>query len=148
MSQRFDNNLILNIKVSRILIAVLAVAHLGGMVLVGIVPLAWGMRATLWAMLGLSLYRSVRRHGLRRGPGAIREFELDPDGICSVRLAGSEAWRECRCTSVFIHPRCVLATAALADRRWPLALVIVADAVEADFFRRLRARLRQPAAAA
>ena len=71
---------------------VLLLVHLGGMALLIAVPVSWGVRLALWALLGMSLYRSLRIHAWRQGPSAIETIEMDGEGVVSVRFAGKEGW--------------------------------------------------------
>lgn len=73
---------------------------------------------------------------------------MDGEGVVSVRFAGSEVWRICRITSRFVHPWMTLLSLRLESRRWPVNLVIAADAVEPEPFRRWRAALKLQAVVA
>ncbi len=141
MSEKFDNKLIINIKVSRALIIVLTAMHLGGMILILLLPLPLLSIAGLQAALAISLANSLRTHGWRRTRRTITALELDHEGLCSVRLGQDPDWHECDIKRAVIHPRLVLLWLRIKGRRWPSGLVLAADAVEAEAFRRLRARL-------
>ena len=134
--------MILNTKVSRFLAGIFLAVHLGGMALVMVTPMAWPMRLLLWGLLGWSLYYSLVTHAWRSGRHAITAIELDNEGVASVRFAGSEAWQPVRITSRFVHPWLTLMTLRLEGRRRPLNLVIAADAVEPEPFRRWRVALK------
>ena len=142
MYPRSENNLILNIKVSRLLTGVLLFVHLGGMALLIAVPGVWLVRLVLWALLGMSLYRSLRIHAWRQGPSAIETIEMDGEGVVSLRFAGKDGWHACRITSRFVHPWLTLLSLKIEGRRWPVSLAIAADAVEPEPFRRWRVALR------
>lgn len=118
------------------------VAHLGGMLLVAAVPVIWPVRFGLWGMLGWSLYYSLVTHAWRSSPLAITAIELDNEEQVSVRLVGSEAWQPVQITSRFVHPWLTLMSLRLESRRWPVNLVIAADAVEPEPFRRWRVALK------
>jgi toxin CptA len=147
LSKNSENNLILKINVSRSLAAILVLTHLGAMILVAVAPVAWPLRPGVWALLVWSLYRSVRRHALRRGPDAVEEIEIDAAGELSVRLAGSATWRTGRLAASFVHPWLMLVSLRLDGRKWPVHVVAAADAVEPGVFRRWRVALRLRAAA-
>ena len=142
MYPRSESNLILNIKVSRFLTGALLLVHLGGMLLLLVVPVSWLIRLALWALLGMSLYRSLRVHAWRQDPSAIETIEMDGEGVVSVRFAGMDGWHACQITSRFIHPWLTLLSLKIEDRRWPVSLAIAADAVEPEPFRRWRVALR------
>ena len=142
MFLRSESNLILNIKVSRLLTGVLLLVHLGGMALLLAVPVAWPVQLALWVLLGMSLYRSLRVHAWRRGPSAIEAIEMDGEGVVSVRISGREDWYTCQITSRFVHPWLTLLSLKLESQRWPISLAIAADAVEPEPFRRWRVALK------
>ena len=138
----------MTLRASRFLSGVLWFIHLGGMLLVGIAVPAWTLRAGLWVFLALSLYQSLRLHGRRTATRAITDLEMDREGTVSVKFAGAAEWCTCRLINRFVHPRMVALTLRTDARRRPVQLVLVSDAVEADAFRRLRARLKRQNAAA
>jgi hypothetical protein len=140
--KKSGTNLILNIKVSRLLTGIFLAMHLGGMVLVMVTPIVWPMRLVLWGLLGWSLYYSLITHAWRSSRYAIAAIELDSEGAASVRFAGSEAWQPVRITSRFVHPWLTLMTLRLENCRRPLNLAIAADAVEPEPFRRWRVALK------
>ncbi|MDO8706062.1 MAG: hypothetical protein Q7J84_14060 [Sulfuricaulis sp.] len=142
MSQKLESNLILNIKASRFLTGVLLFVHLGGMILLLAVPGAWPVRLALGALLGWSLYRSLRIHAWRRGPSAIEAIEMDGEGMVSVRFAGRDDWHACQISSRFVHPWLTLLALKIENRCWPVSLAIAADAVEPEPFRCWRVALR------
>lgn len=141
MSEKFDNRLIINIKDSPILTGVLLTIHLGGMLLVVLVSLPWWLRIGLAGALAASMAISLGRHGWRRASRAITAFELDHEGIASIREGRDSNWRECTIRRAVIHPGIALLWLHVNGRRWPCSLVLAADAVEPEAFRRLRARL-------
>ena len=122
--------------------------HLGAMFFAAVAPVGWALRLTLWAALGWSLYYSLTTHAWRSGPLAIHAIELDSEGTVSVRLAGGETWQPVRIASCFVHPWLTLMALRLENRRWPVNLVIVADAVDPEPFRRWRVALKLRAAEA
>jgi hypothetical protein len=148
LSQRFDSNLTLRINASTSLAGIFLFVHLGAALLLGVVPLNGIIRAMLWLCLGWSLYYSLRVHALRTAVDAIEVFEVDSDGDCYVQPKGAEEQQPCRVTNCLVHSGVVLLTLRRDGRRWPVNLIIAADAVEAEPFRRLRARLKLQSAAA
>lgn len=122
---------------------ILCAVHLGGVLVAAAIPVVWAVRWGLWAALGWSLYCSLLTHAWRSGPLAIDAIELDNEGVASVRLARDPAvWYSARITSRFIHPWLTLMSLRLESRRWPVNLVIAADAVEPEPFRRWRVALK------
>jgi hypothetical protein len=116
--------------------------HLGGVALLLVVPVAWPVRLVLWALLGMSLYWSLRIHAWRQGSSAIEAIEMDGEGVVSLRFAEKDDWHVCQITSRFVHPWLTLLSLKIEDRRWPVSLAIAADAVESEPFRRWRVALR------
>lgn len=142
MSRKSESNLILNIKVSRLLAGILVFVHLGGILLLMTVPVAWPLRIFGWLLLSASLYRSLRVHAWRLGPSAIEAIEMDGEGTVSVRFVGREIWHPGEITARFVHPWLTLLSLKLESRRWPIGLAIAADAVEPEPFRRWRVALK------
>ncbi len=142
MSERFDSNLILNIKVSYFLMILLLVMHLGGAMVVSLVALAWPLKVLLWIGLTVSAVQAWRRYGTRTTPAAVTGFELDGEGCCSVRRGPAGVWQTCTLVQAVVHPWLVILLLRSEGRRWPSGLAIAADAVDPEPFRRLRARLR------
>ena len=116
--------------------------HLGAMLLLLTVPVAWSLRMLGWLLLGASLYRSLRVHAWRLGSSAIQAIEMDGEGVVSVRFAGRDDWHPGEITSRFVHPWLTLLSLKLESRRWPVSLAIAADAVEPEPFRRWRVVLK------
>jgi len=141
ITEKFDSRLIINIKVSRTLIATLAAIYLGGMALVLLVSLPFLLTVALLVTLTASMAQSLRTHGWRQTSRTITAIELDHEGLCSVRLGQEPGWRECDVLRAVIHPGLVLLWLRIKGRRWPTGLVLAGDAVEPEAFRRLRARL-------
>jgi hypothetical protein len=139
---RSESNLILNIKVSRFLAGILLFVHLGGMLILLAVPVAWLVRLIPWTLIGMSLYRSLLNYACRQGPTAIETIEMDSEGVVSVRFAGKDAWHVCQIASRFVHPWLTLLSLNIEGRRWPVSLAIAADAVEPEAFRRWRVALK------
>jgi len=142
LSEKSYSKLIINIKVSYLALALLSTVHLGAGLLLLAVPLPPPVRIVFWLALMASLILSARRHGWRAGTGAVTGLELDGDGRCALRYAQARDWCEGGVIRAVAHPWTVLLTLRLHGRRWPVSLWIPADAVDADAFRRLRARLR------
>lgn len=112
------------------------------MLLITVIPMSWFMRLGLWGVLGWSLYYCLVTHAWRTVSFAIVAIEHDNEGAASVRFAGSEAWQVAQITSRFVHPWLTLMTLRLESRRWPVNLMIAADVVEPEPFRRWRVALK------
>ncbi|MCR4302563.1 MAG: hypothetical protein NUV51_13250 [Sulfuricaulis sp.] len=130
------------------LVGIFIAVHLGAMGLAAIIPVGWPLRLILWGLLGWNLYYSLITHAWRSSPRAILAIELDNEGVGSIRLAGSEIWQPARITSHVVHPWLTMMSLRLENRRWPVNLVIAADAVAPEPFRRWRVALKLRAAQA
>ncbi len=148
MSLKLDNSFFVKISVSYFLGGALWFIHIGGIVLVGLAVSAWLVRVGLWALLGFSLYHAWRLHVRRTSPWAIEGIAVDSEETLSVKFHGVADRRSCRIISRFVHPWLVVLRLQVEACRWPVKLVIVVDAAEADSFRRLRAWLRLQSAVA
>ena len=109
------------------------------MALTMVLPLS--VRLVLWLILGFNLYWLLTTYAWRTGRSAIEAVELDNDANLSVRFTGDEVWHSCQIKSRLVHPWVTLLTLRVAGRRVPVKLVIPADAVDAELFRRWRVRL-------
>ena len=118
------------------------------MALVAVAVSNWLVRAGLWAVLGFSLYHAWYLHVRRTAPRAIDELTVDSEGTVSVKFHGETDWRQSEIISRFVHPWVVILSLRIDGWRWPVKLVIAADAAEADAFRRLRVRLKLQSAVA
>ena len=127
---------------SRVLTAVLVLLHFGAVVLALVVPLALVFRATLVILIALSFYVGVYRHGLRRGGNAIVALMLSGEDECAVRRRNTTEWETGRVVDRWVQPWLTILTVRSDARRWSTSIVICADAVAPDAFRRLRVRLR------
>ncbi len=143
MSEKSFNKIRLELRASRLLLVVLVAVHGGALAIAMWVPLPLALRLGLVVLIVVSAYRELNRHALRRAQGAIVAFELSAeDGACAVRRRGSTDWQEARLVEQWVHPRLTLLTVRYARKRWPAGVVIAADAVEKEAFRRLRTQLR------
>lgn len=142
MSEKFDSNLIINIKVSYFVMGLLFLIHLGGALLVGLLPLVGLLKGLLWAALVVSIAMGWRLHVSHTSPYAITALEFDHEGTCSVRRGPTGPWHLCARFQAVVTPWLVIFLFRWESQRWPIGLVLAADAVEPEPFRRLRARLR------
>lgn len=142
MSEKFDSNLIINIKVSYFFTSLLFLMHLGGALLVFLLPLAGLLKGLLWVALVVSVVMGWRLHISRTSPHAITALKFDHEGTCSVRRGLAGPWHLCPRFQAVVTPWLAIFLFRWEGRCWPVGLVIAADAVEPEPFRRLRARLR------
>lgn len=127
---------------SHALIAVLVVFYGGAVILALLLPISIAIRAALVALLAVSFGHSVRLHGTRRARGAVVSFVLSDEGGCAWRRRDSDTWEEGRIVELSVHRLLAIIVVRAAERRRPTYIVICADAVHGQAFRRLRVRLR------
>jgi len=128
--------LILNIKKSFILTAIVLCGHSGALLLIFVLPIALGLKIGLAALIGASLWRQGR-HGV---PASVCEIRLEEDGSCT-RIANGEQ-RRYRIARSTTHAGFVRLTLQRAGERTRIQLV-PRDTVEPEVYRDLRARIVQ-----
>ena len=157
MSQPFDATLTLELERSPVLIALVCAMHVGAFALVWLMPMAMYLRVGIATAVIVSLgYTLVRHARLARlanrlptwlQPRVIDVVEWDATGNWSIRYAASPQRHPCTLREYWLHPWLVILRLRPETGRGTANVLIAADAVAADGFRRLRARLRlQPAA--
>jgi hypothetical protein len=128
--------LIINIKKSLILTAIVFAAHAGALLLIFVLPIAAGLKIGLAALIGTSLWWQGR-YGV---PASVCEIRLEEDGSC-IRTANG-AQRRYRIARATAHAGFVRLTLLRADER-TRAQLVPRDAVEPEVYRALRARIVQ-----
>jgi hypothetical protein len=128
--------MILNIKKSFILIALMLSAHLGALVLTLFMPIAPGLQIGLAALIAASLWWQWRQDA----GVALGELRLEDDGTC-LRFINGEP-RRYRLTRATAHAGFVRLTLQHTDERTRM-LLVPWDAVEPEVYRELRARIVQ-----
>jgi hypothetical protein len=128
--------MIINIKKSFILTTIVFSAHLGALVLTLIVPIVFGLQIGLAALIAVSLWWQWRQNA----GVVVGELRLGDDGTCLQSINGEQhRYHLMRAT---IHAGFVRLTLQRAGGRTHTQLV-PRDAVEADVYRELRARIVQ-----
>lgn len=121
----------------------LVIVHGGAVAIALPLPLPIPVRLVLAVLTLASLYRGVHRHALRRARAAVVGFQMNGgDDGCLLRRRGTEVWEEGRLIDRWVHPWIALAVVRCDGRRTTDRVVIPADAVAPEAFRRLRVRLR------
>ena len=130
------NKLILNIKKSFILTAIVLSTHAGALPLLVVLPIALALKIGLAALIGASFWWQVW-YGI---PASVCEIKLEEDGSC-IRIANGEQrrYRIARATAHagFVRLR-LLRTGGLRHTQ-----LVSRDAVEPEVYRALRARIVQ-----
>ena len=142
MYKKSSDKVVLKLGISWTLAAILVAVHVGAAAIALSMPLAIPLRLGLFALIGFSLYRALWGHALRRSADAIVAIELDDEeGACSVRRRARD-WQTGRLITQWAHPLLTLLVVKYDGSRWSANVVIPADAVAKEAFRRLRVRLK------
>lgn len=119
----------------------MAVLHIGAMLMVCLLPISILIRLSLFALLIASVVHILLTYALRRSPRAIRKVVFEDDGDCVLEMQNEQSLGPCRLRNYFVHPWLAILQLRCPQGRLPISLVVAADAVDTDAFRRLRARL-------
>jgi len=130
------NKLIINIKKSFILTAIVLSAHAGALLLIVVLPIALALKIGLAALIGASFWWQGQ-YGV---PASVCEIRLEEDGSC-LRTSNGEL-RRYRIARAIAHAGFVRLTLMRAGERTRIQLV-PRDAVEPEVYRDLRARIVQ-----
>ena len=130
--------------------------HAGALTIVWIVPVGAITRAVLALFVAWSAWYALSHVGCfarKRWPGwltprIVTAIEWDSNGNWSLRDSESEQWWPCELREHWLHPWLVILRLRPEAGSRALNVLIPADAVAADAFRRVRARLRLQTAAA
>ncbi|MBI3898603.1 MAG: hypothetical protein HY308_09940 [Gammaproteobacteria bacterium] len=148
MYKKSPDNISLELRASPLLALVFVLTHTGALIFALLLPLPVAVRVALSFTLLISLYRTLRQHVWRRGPNAVVGIaSASVPGEYTIRFAGSNAHYAGKLMSRWLQPWLTILVVRLADRRWPVSVIIPADAVTAENFRRLRVQLRLNSAA-
>ncbi|OGI41778.1 MAG: hypothetical protein A2150_01370 [Candidatus Muproteobacteria bacterium RBG_16_64_11] len=118
----------------------LTAAHLGAVWLTMLLPWPIWLQGLLAGGIVASAVHALRRHAWRRARAAAIGLEIDTDGDYSVRRVAGD-WLACRYVESFVSPWLVIVRVIPAGRRRPVSVLVAVDAVAAEEFRELRARL-------
>jgi hypothetical protein len=136
--------LILKLKHSFILSITFISLYLGAAALLFVIDIPVTLRVIFLLVVLADLYRVATTHALRHGTRAVQALRLNGKGELLLQRHGSRAWQAAQITSRFVHPKLVLLGIRPGKQRFASALVIAADAIDAQAFRRLRAALLAP----
>lgn len=143
MWKESDNKkLIVRLESSPELFSLLLLMHLGAWGSLLVVPTIWYVKALLVVAVGISLRASLMAHALRRGSGAVVEFELYEDE-CGLHKDMARTTSPAGVAGVFVHPWLVVLRLRIDGKHWFENVVIVRGATDPDTFRELRVRLHE-----
>lgn len=135
LSPRFAEPLTVKLAPSYALAAVLASAHVAALALALWSPVWWGWKTLLAVAIVANAYDAIRRHALRATPNAIMVVHHHPEKGFRLEPVG-----EARLRALWLHPRVTIAS--FDTPRGVRGVVLTADAIPAESFAQLRARLR------
>jgi toxin CptA len=121
---------------------------LGSMSLLGVVCLAvlpWPWRLLSWLMLLAAAGHAILQHGLRRLKHSVVTLQLKPDNSVSILLKDGRRQAVRIMPSTVVTPLLSVVHYRLQESAWywPMRhVLILADAVDAEDYRRLRVHLR------
>lgn len=123
---------------SRVLAMLLSFMHVGAVVVLVLIPAGILMRAAALVLICVSLLSNLGTHAFRTRPQAIKRIEIRNEGWTLISNAGQ--FECCRVIAQFVHAWFVVLRLKPEGGR-ELSLVIARDALAAESFRALRARL-------
>ncbi len=140
MLKKYDNQLFLKINHSPALSAFVFFSHCGAALATALAGLPIPLETILWPILAWSLYRTLTHHALRLGGDAVVALHLRNDDALVIHTRDGSHCRV-RLATAFVHPGVVILTFAPGHPRHRAHVVLSADAVDSNAFRRLRARM-------
>lgn len=141
MSAKFDSPIVLELGTSRDLAIFFLTSHMGGALLVAVLPLPLLWRIVLWVALALGVADALARHAWRRCRGSVVALVIDGDGQHTLRVRSDTTELPFTISARFLHPRLTLFTARVEGYRRQRRIAIPADATDTERFRRWRARV-------
>lgn len=128
----------IHITQSNTLVRLVLGTHLGAIAIALLLPVHFGLRIGLAGLAAASLGGLMRRHAL--APAGSLQF--DDDGHCRCTLLPDVEPQHYRVAAADCHPGFVRLVLARPGRRHA-TLLVMRDALEADDYRALRARIHQ-----
>ena len=134
--------LVVPLQPSRHLAVILSIAHV---VTAGLLwPLALPLIVKLAgaAVLAVSLIFYLRHYALLRSPGAVVAFDLSDEMVCTLETRRGERIICALLGSSFVAPYLTVLNLKPEGKFFTRSVVILADGIDAEEFRRLRVLLR------
>ena len=133
------------IRPSIALCLVLGAMSLLGIVYLGVLPWPWPWRVLSCLMLAAATSHAILLHGLRRLKHSVVALQLMPDNSVSIDLKDGRRQAVRVMPSTVVTPLLSVVHCRLQEAAWysPTRYVLIpADAVDAEEYRRLRVYLR------
>ncbi len=140
-STAWSGGLLIHPRPSRVLAALLTLAHLGAALCIALLPVDPWIRGPAAVVILLSLVGHLHRGLLGRGPGAVRAVYWAPDGAWLVTDAAGGLHPAGLDGETFVSPFLTILNLKLHEggRR---SVVLLPDSIEPARLRRLNARVR------
>ena len=134
--------LVVHLKPSRHLAVILGIAHVATAGLLWPLALPLAVKLTGAAVLAASLVFYLRYYALLRSPGAVVVFELSDEMACTLETRRGDRISCALLGSSFVAPYLTVLNLKPAEGFFTRSVVILADSIDAEEFRRLRVLLR------
>ena len=132
--------LVVTLKPSHVLMAILIGAHVGAGLVLAILPLPVWLKFFGIAAIFVAGFFYVRRYALLSAPAAVRELRMLSDNRLEI-LCG--AWQSAELVGeLFVHPSLTIIRCRTKTDRRLMSIVILSDMLDAESFRALRVRLK------
>lgn len=135
----------LGIRPSIVLCLVLSAMSLLGVVSLSVLPWPWPWRVLSCLMLAAATSHAILLHGLRRLKHSVVALQLMPDNSVSIDLKDGRRQAVRVMPGTVVTPLLTVVHYRLHEAAWyspTRYVVILADAVDAEEYRRLRVYLR------
>jgi hypothetical protein len=135
----------LGIRPSIVLCWVLGAMSLLGVVCLSVLPWPWPWRLLSCLMLLAVAGQAILQHGLRCLKHSVVALQLKPDNSVSILLKDGRRQEVRIMPSTVVTPSLTVVHYRLQEAAWycPMHYVLIfADTVDAEYYRRLRGRLR------
>lgn len=131
----------IELRPARRLAWLLGAVHLGALMLLGTLPMAWWAVLVLAALLVASALQSISRQALRRGARAVTAMEFADREQVRVRR-GDGSWHDGRLLGISTVGAKLAVLNIRLEGQGVQHVVITGDGIDGDDFRRLRVWLR------
>ena len=132
--------LTVKLKPSRILAAILLIAHALSGVLLATLPFPIEFKLLGIASILIACIYYVRRYALLNTQSAVRELRMLSDNKLEIFRT---KWQSAELVGEqFVHPLLTIIRCRVEADRWPVSIVVLSDMLDTENFRMLRVRLK------
>ena len=132
--------LVVTLKPSRLLMAILSGAHVGAGLILAILPFPVWLKCFGIAAIFVAGMFYLRRYASLGAPTAVRELRMLSENRLEI-FRGE--WQPAELTGEqFVHPFLTIIRCRTKKDRWPISVVILNDMLDPESFRALRLRLK------